>query len=391
MGRYDFDTVVDRHGTGSLKYDCAARRGKSPDLLPLWVADMDFPTAPAVVQAIKDRADQGIFGYTEPDEAYVTALRNWFGRRYGFWPEASWLTVTPGVVFALAQAVRAFSAPGDAVLIQPPVYYPFSEVVEDNGRRLVEAPLAYDASAHTYAIDFDAFERTVAETSPKIFLLCNPHNPAGRVWSADELRRLGAICNAHRVLVVSDEIHADFARPGFAHIVYPTLGAAFRDNCLVCTAATKSFNLAGLQASNIFIPNPQLKERFDAAVAQAGYSQPNCLGLVATRAAYEQGEEWLEELKAYLDGNYQFMVDFLAARAPQLAVVPLESTYLVWVDCRALGLDDEGLTDLVEGKAGLWLDMGYVFGEPGRGFIRFNIACPRSVLARALDQLAAAL
>ena len=185
MGRYDFDAVIDRHGTGSLKYDCAARRGKSPDLLPLWVADMDFPTAPAVVQAIKDRVDQGIFGYTEPDDAYVAALRGWFGRRYGFWPEASWLTVTPGVVFALAQAVRAFSAPGDAVLIQPPVYYPFSEVVEDNGRRLVEAPLAYDASAHTYAIDFDAFERTVAERRPKIFLLCNPHNPAGRVWSAD--------------------------------------------------------------------------------------------------------------------------------------------------------------------------------------------------------------
>ena len=318
-------------------------------------------------------------------------MRAWFQHRHGWTPHREWLTVTPGVVYALACAVKAFAAPGESVLIQPPVYYPFKEVVEDNGRTLVEAPLVYLKEYATYRIDFDAFEQAIVDNDVKVFLLCNPHNPVGRVWSRAELKKLGDICAAHKVVVIADEIHADFARAGFQHTSFATLGADYANNAVICTAATKSFNLAGLQASNIFIPNPDMKRAFDRENAAQGYSQAAIMGMTATRAAYEQGGSWLDALKEYLDKNYRFMCAYLGQHAPMLNVIDLQSTYLVWVDCNALGLDDDQLKELVEKKAKLWLDMGSIFGKSGSGFIRFNIACPCETLEEALRRLCGAI
>ena len=386
---YDFDTPAERHGTDCLKFDAAEARHRSPDLLSLWVADMDFPTAPEIVDAVCDRTRHGIFGYTMPGPAYYEALDSWCTRRHGWHVPAEQVTFTPGVVYALAAAVRAFTMPGDAVVIQQPVYYPFASVVCDNGRVLVNAPLAYDDGA--YSIDFDAFEQTVRESAAKLFLLCNPHNPAGRAWTADELTRLGEICERNGVLVVSDEIHMDFARPGHGHVPFLTLHGEFAKFAIACTSASKTFNLAGLQIANTVIPDPKLRRMFRNAVAATGFAEGNTLGLVATQAAYEHGEPWLEELKAYLEGNWVLVADVLEQRTPQLKLVEAESTYLAWIDCRALGLHGADLQRFIEDEAGLWLDCGDMFGKDGDGFIRINIATQRAYLARALDQLACAV
>lgn len=388
MARYDFDTPINRHGTGCLKYDCAEQRGKSPDLIPLWVADMDFDTPDFIKQALVGRVQRGVFGYTEPDGAYFEAVCGWFSRHHGWTPKPEWCVVTPGVVYALACAVRAYTKPGEAVLLQQPVYYPFSEVICDNGRRMVNAPLSYERESGTYSIDFTAFERAITTNDVRLFLLCNPHNPVGRVWSAQELTRILGICARHNVVVVSDEIHADFACKGFSHTSVATLGKDALENCAICTSASKTFNLAGLQVSNIFIPNPKLRELFGRANAAAGYSQANTLGLVATEAAYREGDEWLAQLKGYLASNVELATSILAKDAPRLRVIKPQSTYLLWIDCRDLGLTDDELTHLVEDEAGLWLDMGSVFGPDGSGFIRVNVACPASVLEHAMHSLA---
>lgn len=388
---YDFDTVIERRGTDCIKFDQAEVRGKSPDLLPLWVADMDFSLPPEILQPLHDRVAHGIFGYSEPNDDYFEAVHDWFATRYDWDVKREWAVFTPGVVFAIGTAIRAFSEPGDNVLIQPPVYYPFGGMIEANGRTTVTSPLVYDAQTHTYGIDFDDFERVVEEASPKVFLLCNPHNPGGRVWTADELRRLGDICMKHDVIVVSDEIHEDFTRPGCKHEVFAKLDERFAARSVICTAPSKTFNIAGLQVSNVFIPNPDLRKRYLAAHRATGYGELNAIGIAAGRACYQHGGPWLDALKEYLEGNLAFMCSYLAEHAPQLAVVEPQSTYLVWVDCSALGLDDEGLRQLVEDKAKLWLDMGTMFGKEGSGFIRFNIACPRATLAQALEQLATAI
>ena len=386
---YDFDTPVNRQGTDCLKFDRAEQRHRSPDLLSLWVADMDFPTPPEVVQALCERSKHGIFGYTEPGSAYFDALDDWCTRRYGFRQPADEVTVTPGVVFALAAAVHAFTGPGDAVVVQQPVYYPFTGVVKEGARTLANAPLAFDGSR--YSIDFDAFERTVADTGAKLFLLCNPHNPVGRAWTADELGRLARICARHGVTIVSDEIHMDFARPGHEHVSLATLDACQDGRFVLCTSASKTFNLAGLQVANVLIPNADMRRAFRRAIDAAGYSQPNTLGLVATQAAYEHGGPWLSELKGYLEGNWSLLASTLEQRVPQLRLVNAESTYLAWIDCRDLGLDAARLERFIEDEAGLWLDCGHIFGTGGEGFIRINIATQRAYLARALDQLCAAV
>lgn len=388
---YDFDTPIKRRGTDCIKYDHAELRGKSTDLLPLWVADMDFALPPEILDSLQERVAHGVFGYSEPGEDYFQAVHSWLLERYGWDVRRNWVVFTPGVVFAIGTAIRAFSNPGDSVLIQPPVYYPFKSMIEANGRVTVKAPLAYDEATHTYSIDFPAFERVVIETRPKLFLLCNPHNPGGRVWSVDELRRLGEICLRNDVVVVSDEIHQDFARPGYEHVVFSKIDERFALRSITCTSPSKSFNIAGLQVSNVFIPNPDLRKRYLNAHRATGYGELNSLGIVACRACYQQGGPWLAALKEYLEGNLEFMRDYLTENAPQLAIVEPESTYLVWVDCKALGLDDEGLRRLVEDEARLWLDMGTMFGEEGSGFIRFNIACPRVTLRQALEQLSKAV
>jgi cystathionine beta-lyase len=416
MAVYDFDVPVERRGTSCAKWDMHARRGKPTDLLPLWVADMDFKIPPAAVRALKERAEHAVFGYTDPSEGYFEALTSWYERYHGLRFTAEDVTVTPGVCFALAQAVQAFTQPGDAVLIQPPVYYPFRHIIAENGRKVAKAPLIYDAKlaregakqavtqasqngegdqaprpTHPYSIDFDAFERAIEESGAKLFLLCNPHNPVGRVWREDELRRMGEICAAHDVVVVSDEIHADFARPGFTHVSFASLGDDFAARSVICTAPSKTFNLAGLQVSNIVISNPDLRRKFKLCVQATGFDNINAMGMVAAEACYREGREWLDDLKDYLEGNLAAMNRILAERLPQVTLIQPESTYLTWLDCAGTGLTHDELIETVERDAKLWLDHGAMFGPEGIGFLRFNNATQRSTLTQALNQLADAL
>lgn len=388
MERYDFDTPINRVGTDSLKFDSAKTFGKRDGLLSMWVADMDFAVPPAAVEALHARVDHAVFGYTNPGESYREAVVGWM-TKYQWEIEPSWIVSTPGVVFALAMAVRAFTEPGDAVVIQRPVYYPFTNVIEGNGRRVANAPLAYENGS--YGIDFDAFERVVCESGAKLFLLCNPHNPGGRLWTREELVRLAAIAERYDLIVVSDEIHMDFFRPGHEHTVFATLGESIAQRTVVCTAASKTFNLAGLETSNIVIPNGALRQRFKREMHATGTNRPNALGLVATEACYRHGEEWLAQLKEYLEGNWALVEDHLREHAPSLHLVPSGSTYLAWVDCRALGLRGEALRAFVEDEAGLWLDLGDMFGPEGDGFIRLNLATQRATVQRALTQLTEAV
>lgn len=383
--QYNFDEIVDRRNTDCLKYDFAAERGKPADVLPLWVADMDFRTAPGIIERAVADAALGIYGYTESKDAYFQAVAAWYREYFGWNVERSWLVKTPGVVFAIGIAIQAFTERGDGVMIQQPVYYPFSEVIRDSGRTLVNNELALK-DGH-YEIDFEDFERRIEREKVKLFVLCSPHNPVGRVWTAEELRRMGEICLRHGVKVVSDEIHSDFVYEGRRHHVFPTVDPAFQDVCIVCTAPSKTFNLAGLQVSNIFIPNAGLRRAFRRQMSAVGYSQVNMIGLHACQAAYETGREWLEELKVYLKGNLDYVRAYLAEHLPQIKLIEPEGTYLIWLDFRALGLPEEKLEHLIVHEAKLWLDSGAIFGLAGEGFERVNIACPRAVLKEALDRL----
>lgn len=386
---YDFDERIERRHTGSLKYDLAVRRGKPADVLPLWVADMDFRSPPCVIDALVERSRHGIFGYSESDDTYFAAVANWYEKHFSFSVRQEWLLKTPGIVFAICAIMRALTKKGDAVLIQPPVYYPFSSCVKNNERRLVENQLIY-ADGH-YGIDFADFERKIAEYGVKMFLLCSPHNPAGRVWTKEELIRMGDICLKHNVMVVSDEIHSDFVYGGRRHHVFMTLKNEYEDISIVCTAPSKTFNLAGLQISNIFIPNAEMRRAVRREIYNSGYDEPNAMGLAACRAAYEGGRDWLDQLLTYLTGNFGFVRSFLRENLPEIRLVEPEGTYLAWLDCSALHMSDEDLKTLIEQKAGLWLDDGPMFGPGGEGFQRVNIACPRATLERAFGRLAQAL
>lgn len=381
----DFDTVIDRKGTRSLKYDFAVRRGKPKDVLPLWVADMDFQTSSYITEALEDMVKHGVFGYSESEEHYFEAVQNWMERHYNWHVKESWMTKTPGIVFALAMAVKAYTQENDAVLIQPPVYYPFKEVVEDNHRRLVNNTLVLGGDG-TYTIDYEDFEKKIIEENVKLFILCNPHNPVGRVWTREELERLGEICLKHGVFVVSDEIHADFVFER-KHTVFSEVKEAYRDISMICTSPSKTFNIAGLQISNIFISNPEKATAFRRQVAAAGYSQVGLPGLVACEAAYRHGDEWLEGVLAYIKANAEFTRAYLQEHLPRVKMTKLEGTYLVWLDFRNYGLTDKELDEKILNQAGLWLDSGAVFGKCGEGFQRINIACPRKTLQQALDRL----
>lgn len=385
----DFDAVIERRNTNSLKYDFAKRRGKPKDVLPLWVADMDFRVSSYIQEAILRQAEHGIFGYSDVQEEYFVILESWMKRHHGWKVEEDWLVKTPGVVFALAQAVRAFTEEGDAVIIQQPVYYPFSEVIEDNGRRVVDNTLILGEDGR-YHIDFSDFEEKVRREHVKLFYLCNPHNPVGRVWTKEELERLGDICYKYQVIIISDEIHADFVWKG-EHQVLASLKEEYKNITVTCTSPSKTFNLAGLQVSNIFIANPGLRQKFQKQVAAAGYSQLNATGLVACEAAYRDGEEWYQAVCNYIRENIVYTRKFLSEHLPEIRLTEPEGTYLVWLDFRELGLPAEELEDLIVNKAGLWLDSGDVFGDAGRGFERINVACPRATLKEALERLARAV
>lgn len=384
----DFDKIIDRRNTRCLKYDFTKRRGMPEDVLPLWVADMDFETSSYIQDALKDRIDQGIFGYSEVQTSYFEIVRNWMEVHHNWTPEERWLVKTPGVVFALAMAVKAYTEAGDSVLIQQPVYYPFSEVISDNGRKVVSNDLVL--KNNTYCIDFEDFENKIVKNNIKLFLLCSPHNPVGRVWTVEELRKMGDICLKHNVIVVSDEIHQDFVFCG-KHTVFASLGEKYQQNCIICTSPSKTFNLASVLISNIFIPNPELRHRFRKEVNSAGISQLSVLGLVATEAAYSMGEEWYRAMMAYIRQNLEFVRNFVNKNLPNVKMINLEGTYLVWLDFRKTGISPEKLDEIIVHRAKLWLDSGKIFGKCGEGFQRINVACPRSVLKEALERIKNAL
>ena len=381
----DFDKIVDRRNTRCLKYDFAVERNMPADVLPLWVADMDFETSSYIEDALIERAKHAIYGYSEVKMEYFNILKNWMKKHHDWDIQRKWLIKTPGVVFALAMAVKAYTEPGDAVLIQQPVYYPFSEVIKDNGRRVVSNTL-YLGEDNRYHIDFEDFEQKIVENKIKLFLLCNPHNPVGRVWTKEELTRIGDICVKHRVTVVSDEIHEDFAFRG-KHQVFANIKKEYEEITVTCTAPSKTFNIASLMISNIFIPNPELKKKFRHQLDAAGISQLNVLGLVACEAAYEHGEEWYQAMKAYVKENIEFVKQYVEEQLPGVKMVDHEGTYLVWLDFRGTGLGVEELDDMIINKAKLWLDSGKIFGTCGEGFQRINVACPRKVLKEALDRI----
>ena len=415
MTTYNFDKITNRKGTNCLKYDFAVERGKPADVLPLWVADMDFPVSEEISKSLHAAVEHGIYGYTQPKDAYYNAVMNWMERKHNWKTKREWIVKTPGVVFALGAAVKAFTDPGDAILIQNPVYYPFTNIIRDNNRKVVDNTLAYhpvtertvvpvttdDASEQqinnvgtvspAYQIDFEDFERKIEQEHVKLFILCNPHNPVGRVWTVEELQKLGEICLRHHVIVVSDEIHNDFVYPGYEHTVFANVDPRFAEFTLTCTAPSKTFNLAGLQISNIFIPNENLRKAFKTEIDRTGYDEPNALGVVACEAAYRAGEDWLEQLRAYLLKNLNFLRDFLQEKIPQIHLVEPEGTYLVWLDCSELGITGKELDQFIVDKAGLWLDGGSMFGPSGAAFQRVNIACPQATLELALNKLKAAV
>ena len=381
----DFDTVPNRRGTNCFKYDFAREMGMPEDVLPLWVADMDFPTAPAVLERLHALAEHGIFGYTGVKDAYFSAVHNWYAQRFGWETQRSWLVTTPGVVFAIAIAIRAFTQKGDAILIQQPVYYPFANKVTENDRQLVVNPLILKNGR--YEMDFADMERKIADNHVKMLLLCSPHNPVGRVWTKEELLRVGEICQKHGVLVVSDEIHADFTYAGHTHRVFASVKSEFADFTITCTAPSKTFNLAGLQNSNIFIPNRQLRHAYKKELSACGCGGTNCMGMAACQAAYEAGADWLEQLKQYLAGNLAYVRQFLREKLPDIALIEPEGTYLVWLDLRKLGLTEQQQRKLIVQDAKLWLDTGTLFGQGGEGFERINIACPRATIEQAMQRL----
>lgn len=381
----NFDQTIDRMNTNCLKYDFAKKRGMREDLMPLWVADMDFKTSSYIQEAIQQQAIHGIFGYSEGVDSYEIALKQWMKQHYDFEISSKWLIKTPGIVFALAMAVKALTKEQDAVLIQSPVYYPFREVIEENNRTLVENML-YLGEDNRYHIDFIDFEDKIIKNKVKLFFLCNPHNPVGRVWSSQELIQLGDICVRHNVLVVSDEIHADFVFVG-KHHVFANLKKEFLAITITCTSPSKTFNLAGLQISNILIANENIKKHFKHQVDAAGYSQVNAMGIVACQTAYTKGEQWYQAMLSYVKENVLFTKAYMKKHLPQIRVIEQEGTYLVWMDFRSLGLTCEELEDVIINQAKLLLDSGTIFGACGAGFERINVACPKSVLMKALKRL----
>ena len=386
---YDFDKIIDRHGTNCLKFDFAKERGKNGDELSLWVADMDFQVAKPITDALQAQVNHGIYGYTEVKSDYFDIVKNWFKDNFDWEIKKGSLVKTPGVVYAIAMAVKAFTKEGEAVIIQQPVYYPFSEMIIANNRKLVNSPLVLKDGR--YEIDFEDFEKKIVENNVKLFILCSPHNPVGRVWSVEELKRIGDICIKHDVVIFSDEIHADFVYEPNKHHVFASLGESYAANSVIATAPSKSFNIAGLQVSNIFIENKKLRDAFRNEIVKSGYSQLNTMGLVAARAAYESGKEWLDEVRAYIKDNLIFFRDYLKENIGELSLIEPEGTYLVWVDFRKLGLSEKQREDLIVNKAKLWIDSGAMFGVDGEGFERFNIACTREYLKMALDSLAKAI
>lgn len=382
---FDFDKITDRSKTYAIKYDLAKARNKPEDAISLWVADMDFPTAPCIQKALVERATHGIFGYSRPDERYYDALEKWYKTRHNYTFEKDWVVNTPGVVFAIATAIKAYTKEGDGVLIQKPVYYPFFNMINALDRKVVNSPLEFK-NGH-YEINFEDFEKQIVENDVKLFLLCSPHNPGGRVWSKAELGKIAEICLRHKVIVVSDEIHSDITFGDNVHTVFGNISKEAAENSIICTAPSKSFNLAGLQFSNIFILNADLRRKFQKEVDKTGYDEPSLTGIVAAVAAYSEGGEWFDAAKNYIWENIQFAAKYLEEHNPRIKAIIPEGTYLLWLDFSGTGLSDAEINEKVLRQAKVWLDAGSMFGKEGEKFQRINCATPRAVLEQALKNI----
>lgn len=390
--KYDFNRVYSRYSTGCIKWDAAGKIFGSEDVIPMWVADMDFPTAGPVVDALRKRAGHEFYGYTQPGPGLVQSVIDRMDRKFGWRIQPEWIVFTPGVIPAISIAIRSLTRPGDGVILQEPVYYPFFPSVKNSGCQVVTNELRLDRGC--YEIDFDDLENKIhlssgmfnAPDRNRLLILCNPHNPVGRIWSRDELTHLGEIVIGHGGKVISDEIHCEILYKGYEHTVFASISPEFEENCIVCTAPSKTFNLAGLQASSIIIPNKKLRKDFEN-IMRSIVPAPNLFGLEAMEAAYRYGDEWLEQFLEYLQGNMEFTLAYFKDKIPRIKIIEPQGTYLVWLDCRELGLDDVSLRDFIRNKARLGLDDGFLFGTGGSGFQRMNIACPRSVLMEALIRI----
>ena len=378
MKDYGFDEEVNRRGTNSMKWDEA-----EADVLPMWVADMDFRTAPCVRGAVERRAAHGVFGYTHVPDAYYEAVAGWFARRHGWHVAREWILYTSGVVPALSAVIKALARPGDRVLVQSPVYNCFFSSIRNNGCEAVQMPLL--CKEGRWVMDYDALEHEAADPRASLLLLCNPHNPVGRVWTREELVRLGGICQRHGVAVVSDEIHGELAFPDHPYTPFGTL-EAFRRMAVICTSPSKAFNMAGLQIANIMVEDADWRWRIDRAINDNEVCDVNPFGVEALMAAYNEGASWLDALLAYLQGNYRAMWAFCRERLPEFPVADLEGTYLAWMDCRALGMPSDELEKALRKGVRLWLNAGTMYGEGGEGYMRWNLACPRSRMLEGLKR-----
>lgn len=377
--KYDFDKTIDRRATNSYKWDSAPE-----GVLPMWVADMDFRTAPAIIDALQKRVVHGIFGYTRVPDAYYDAVTSWFSRRHGWDIDREWIIYTSGVVPAVSAVIKALTVPGDKVIVQTPVYNCFFSSIRNNGCEIMSNPMR--RTADTYEMDFDALERCAADPRAKVMLLCNPHNPAGRVWTPDELTRLGNICLRNGVTVVADEIHCELVYQGFKYTPFASLSDAFLHRSVTCVSPSKAFNIAGLQIANIVAFDNDLRSRIDKAININEVCDVNPFGVAATIAAYNVGEEWLNQLVDYLHGNYEAMAEFCRRELPEFPITRLEGTYLVWMDCSSLGMPSDALEHALLDDARLWLNAGTMYGAEGEGYMRWNIACPRSVMLDGLNR-----
>ncbi|MBS4214449.1 MULTISPECIES: MalY/PatB family protein [Neobacillus] len=382
--KYNFDIEINRHNTASAKWDETENLFGEKNLLPMWVADMDFQSPAPVIEAIIKKAEHGIFGYTTRPDSYYRAIIDWMQERYNWSVQKEWICYSPGVVPALNYLVQTFTNPGDKIVIQPPVYYPFTNAIVNNNRQVVYNQLKHENG--NYSMDLEDLRDRIDE-NVKMLILCNPHNPSGRVWTKDELTELGKICIENNILIVSDEIHCDLVFKGKTHTVFASISEEFAEHTIVCTAPSKTFNLAGLQTSNIIIPNQKLRDEFNATMNRLSLRHTNTFGIAATESAYRFGGEWLEQVVDYIEKNLNFLSEYMENNIKEIKVIKPEASYLVWLDCRELGLDKEGLKQLMLKHGNVAFNQGYTYGPGGEGFIRMNIGCPRSILEEGLRRL----
>lgn len=385
---YNFDEIIERKNTSAVKWDKSKVLYNKEDIIPMGIADMDFKTAPEIISAIKDRADHGVFGYSYLDEEYYSSLINWLDRIHNLKVEKEWICTAPTIVAAISWMIQSYTKEGDKIIIQPPVYHQFKRCIESNNRIIVNNPLRYENDK--YLIDLEDLEKKI-DSNVKMMILCNPHNPGGRVWTREELKRVGDICLKHNILIVSDEIHCDLIFKGYKHIPIINVDKKFKDISLICVSPTKTFNLASLNVSNVIIPSKSLRDKYLNTVYKNAVEGVNVLGAEAMKAAYKYGEKWYREMIEYVEGNYNFLCDYVEEKIPQLKVTKSEGTYLAWIDFRALSMDCDQLRDFMINKARVLFDEGYVFGKEGEGFQRMNLACSRKLLKEALDRICIAV